>query len=321
MRMKDFSRRLMQENQLTANDLIYPVFIKEGKAIREPIASMSGQSRLSIDELLKTAKECVELGIPAIALFANIEDAKKNQNGDEVFNDEGLIQRAVRELKSACPDLGIICDVALDPFTSHGQDGVLNDKGDIDNDATLKVIEKAVPSLARAGVDVIAPSEMMDGRVGVIRNALEENGFTDTLIMAYSAKYASNYYGPFRDALGSGKSLGKSNKATYQMDFANSDEALHEVALDLREGADMVMIKPGLPYLDIVHRVKETFKVPTMAYHVSGEYAMLKAASESGWLDYQKVALETLLCFKRAGADAILTYCAMDVASFLGENA
>lgn len=320
MRADDFSRRLMRENQLTTADLIYPMFVIEGFETREAVPSMPGVERLSIDLLVNEAHELVKLGIPMIAIFPVVTQDGKSLDAAEAYNPEGLAQRAVRAVKAACPALGIMTDVALDPFTTHGQDGIIDDKGYVLNDDTIDVLMKQALSHAEAGADVIGPSDMMDGRIIEIRDLLEENGHVNTRIMAYSAKYASNYYGPFRDAVGSAANLGKSNKANYQMDPANSDEALHEVALDINEGADMVMVKPGLPYLDIVHRIKTEFKVPTYAYHVSGEYAMLKAAAQNGWLDERKVALETLLCFKRAGADGILTYYAKQVAQWLHEE-
>lgn len=320
MRADDFSRRLMRENQLTTADLIYPMFVIEGFDQREAVQSMPGVERLTIDLLVNEAHELVELGIPMIAIFPVVPQEGKTLDAAEAYNPEGLAQRAVRAVKAACPELGIMTDVALDPFTTHGQDGIIDDKGYVLNDDTIDVLMKQALSHAEAGADVIGPSDMMDGRIVEIRDLLEENGHVNTRIMAYSAKYASSYYGPFRDAVGSAANLGKSNKANYQMDPANSNEALHEVALDINEGADMVMVKPGLPYLDIVHRIKTEFKVPTYAYHVSGEYAMLKAAAQNGWLDERKVALETLLCFKRAGADGILTYYAKQVAQWLHEE-
>lgn len=321
MRADNFSRRLMQENTLTTNDLIYPMFVIEGFNLREPVASMPGVERLSIDLLVEEAEELVELGIPMIAIFPVVPQEGKSLDAAEAYNPEGLAQRAVRAVKAACPELGVMTDVALDPFTTHGQDGIIDDKGYVLNDDTIDVLMQQALSHAEAGADVIGPSDMMDGRIIEIRELLEEHGHLNTRIMAYSAKYASAYYGPFRDAVGSAANLGKSNKANYQMDPANSNEALHEVALDINEGADMVMVKPGLPYLDIVQRIKSEFKVPTYAYHVSGEYAMLKAAAQNGWLDERKVAMETLLCFKRAGADGILTYYAKQVALWLEEDA
>ena len=320
MRFNAFSRRLMQENKLSANDLIYPVFVKEGEGDREPVPSMPGVERLTIDELVREADELVNLGIPAIALFPVIPQHQKSDDAAEAYNPEGLVQRTIRAVKQKYPELGIITDVALDPFTSHGLDGLIDGTGYVINDPTVEVLVKQALSHAEAGADIVAPSDMMDGRIGAIRQALEENGFINTSILAYSAKYASAYYGPFRDAVGSAANLGKGNKYTFQMDVANSDEALHEVAADLSEGADMVMVKPGMPYLDVVRRVKEEFKVPTMAYQVSGEYAMHKAAAANGWLDGDAVMMESLLCFKRAGADAILTYFAKEAAALLKQS-
>jgi len=317
MRKDSFSRRLMQENQVTSNDLIYPMFVIEGENEREKVASMPGVERVSIDQLLLEAAELVELGVPAIALFPVVSADKKSLEAEAAYADDGLAQRAVRALKSAFPDLGVITDVALDPFTTHGQDGIIDDTGYVLNDITTDVLVLQALSHAKAGADVVAPSDMMDGRIGAIREALEANGFINTRIMAYSAKYASAYYGPFRDAVGSSGNLGKSNKFNYQMDPANSDEAIREVQLDIEEGADMVMVKPGMPYLDIVNRVKTEFGVPTFAYQVSGEYAMQMAAFENGWLDKDTVMMESLLAFKRAGADGILTYFAKDVARLL----
>jgi porphobilinogen synthase len=314
MRKDAFSRAMMRENVLTASDLIYPVFIQEGSNQREKISSMPGVERLSIDELLSVAEECVALSIPVMALFPVISNALKTADGIEATNPDGLIPRAVRELKKRFPELGIMTDAALDPYTSHGQDGVINAAGYVLNDETCNLLVRQALTQAAAGVDIVAPSDMMDGRIGAIRNALETNHFIHTRIMAYSAKYASAFYGPFRDAVGSTANLGKSNKATYQIDPANSDEALREVGLDLAEGADMVMVKPGMPYLDIVRRVKDEFKVPTFAYQVSGEYAMLKAAAQNGWLDHDKVMMESMIAFKRAGADGVLTYFALDIA-------
>ena len=319
MRCDDFSRRLMRENVLTVNDLIYPVFVIEGENKREEIASMPGVERLTVDLLVKEAIEIAALGIPAMALFPVVGEAKKSDLAEEAYNPEGLAQRTVRAIKAAVPELGVITDVALDPFTSHGQDGLMNDEGYIINDETVEVLVKQAISHADAGADVVAPSDMMDGRIGSIRAALEEAGHTNTRILAYSAKYASSFYGPFRDAVGSAGNIGSGNKYSYQQDPANSDEALYEVALDLQEGADMVMVKPGMPYLDIVRRVKDEFKAPTYVYQVSGEYAMLKAASQNGWLEEQAVVMESLLGFKRAGADGILTYFAKDVAQWLKE--
>lgn len=320
MRANDFSRRLMQEHHLSVNDLIYPMFVIEGENKREPVASMPGIERLSIDLLVSEAELLVKLGIPMIAIFPVVSAQQKSLDAEEAYNPDGLAQRAVRAVKTNYPDLGVMTDVALDPFTTHGQDGIINDQGYVLNDDTIDVLMKQALSHAEAGADVIGPSDMMDGRIIEIREQLEDHGHLNTRIMAYSAKYASAYYGPFRDAVGSAGNLGKSSKENYQMDPANSNEALHEVALDINEGADMVMVKPGLPYLDIVQRIKTEFKVPTYAYHVSGEYAMLKAAAQNGWLDERKVAMETLLCFKRAGADGILTYYAKQVALWLAED-
>ena len=319
MRRDDFSRRLMRENSLSVDDLIYPIFVLEGKGQREEVASMPGVERLSLDELMKEAKEIVALGIPAIALFPVAPEAVKSLDAAEAYNPDGLAQRAVRALKEMYPDLGVITDVALDPFTTHGQDGLIDESGYVMNDETVEVLVKQALSHAQAGADVVAPSDMMDGRIGQIRKALEKEGFIHTRILAYSAKYASSFYGPFRDAVGSSANLGKGNKNSYQMDPANSDEALWEVSLDLDEGADMVMIKPGMPYLDIVRRVKDEFGAPTYVYQVSGEYAMLKAAAQNGWLDEKAVVLESLLAFKRAGADGILTYFAKSAAKWLKE--
>ena len=317
MRKDDFSRRLMQENILSPSDLIYPVFVIEGKAKREAIRSMPDIERLSLDELAKEAIELSKLGIPAIALFPSPDPASKSEDGSEAFNPDGLTQRAIKTIKDACPELGIITDVALDPFTTHGQDGIIDDNGYVLNQETVAVLVKQALSHAEAGADIVAPSDMMDGRIGAVREALEADGHINTRILAYSAKYASAYYGPFRDAVGSAGNLGASSKETYQMDPANSDEALQEVALDLSEGADIVMVKPGLPYLDIVRRVKDEFGVPTFVYQVSGEYAMHMAAIQNGWLDGDKVMLESLLSIKRAGADAVLTYFAKKVAKKL----
>lgn len=319
MRRDDFSRRLMRENTLTTDDLIYPVFVLEGQGQREAIASMPGIERLSIDLLLEEAAELVDLGIPAIALFPVTPPEKKSLDAAEAYNPEGLAQRATRALKARFPELGVITDVALDPFTTHGQDGIIDDNGYVMNDITVEILVKQTLSHADAGADIVAPSDMMDGRVSAMRQALEDAGHIHTRIMAYSAKYASAYYGPFRDAVGSAGNLGKGNKATYQMDPANGDEALQEIAADLAEGADMVMVKPGMPYLDIVHRVKESFKVPTFAYQVSGEYAMHCAAINNGWLS-EAVILESLIAFKRAGADGILTYFAKTAARQLREQ-
>jgi len=314
MRKDAFSRALMRENTVTAADLIYPVFILDGQNRREAVPSMPGVERLSVDLLMPVAEECVALGIPVIALFPVIDPALKTPDGIEATNPKGLVPRAVREIKQRFPELGVLTDVALDPFTSHGQDGVLDDEGYVLNDETTAILIRQALVQAEAGVDIVAPSDMMDGRIGAIRQALEDAKYIHTRIMAYSAKYASAFYGPFRDAVGSAANLGKGSKATYQMDPANSDEALREVALDLAEGADMVMVKPGMPYLDIVRRVKDEFKVPTFAYQVSGEYAMIKAAAQNGWIDHDKSMMEAMLSFKRAGADGILTYFAREVA-------
>lgn len=316
-RRDDFSRRLVREHRLSVDDLIYPLFVLEGEGVREKVPSMPGVERLSIDELVREAHTLVALGIPAVALFPVTPAAAKSLDGRAAWDPEGLAQRAVRALKQSTPELGVITDVALDPFTTHGQDGIIDDDGYVLNDVTLEALVKQALSHAEAGADIVAPSDMMDGRIGAIRQALEEGGYVNTRIMAYSAKYASSYYGPFRDAVGSAGNLGKGNKSTYQMDPGNSDEALHEVALDLAEGADMVMVKPGMPYLDIVRRVKQELQVPTFAYQVSGEYAMHMAAAENGWLDGDAVMLESLLCFKRAGADGILTYFAKRAAQHL----
>jgi porphobilinogen synthase len=317
MRKDEFSRRLMRENRLTANDLIYPVFVLEGDNRTEAVPSMPGVQRQSVDILLKTAAECVALGIPAIAIFPVIPQEGKSLTAKEAYNSNGLVPRTVKALKEAHPTLGVITDVALDPYTTHGQDGLIDDDGYVLNDETVEVLVKQALCHAKAGADIVAPSDMMDGRIGAIRDALEKEEYIYTRILAYSAKYASAFYGPFRDAVGSSSNLGKGNKNTYQMDPANTDEAIKEVLLDLQEGADMVMVKPGMPYLDIVRRVKQEFGVPTFAYQVSGEYAMLKAASQNGWLDEQACVMESLLGFKRAGADAVLTYFAMDVAKWL----
>lgn len=317
MRRDEFSRRLMRETRLTTDDLIFPVFIVDGENQRQAIPSMPGMFRLSIDELLKEAAELLALNIPAIALFPSPGDEVRSDDGREAHNPEGLVQRAVRQLKSNFPDLGVITDVALDPYTSHGQDGIIDDSGYVLNDQTIEVLTKQALSHAEAGVDIVAPSDMMDGRIGAIRQAFEANSYIYTRILAYSAKYASCYYGPFRDAVGSSGKLGAGNKYNYQMDVANSDEALQEVALDLAEGADMVMVKPGMPYLDIVARVKSEFRVPTFVYQVSGEYAMHMAAVQNGWLDEDAVVLESLTSIKRAGADAILTYFAKKAATIL----
>jgi len=314
MRRDPFSRALMRENTVTASDLIYPVFILDGQNQRQQVASMPGVERLSVDLLMKVAEECVALGIPVMALFPMVDASLKTYDGVEATNPDGLVPRAVRELKRNFPQLGIMTDVALDPYTTHGQDGLPDENGYIVNEKTIAMLTRQAMAQAEAGVDIIAPSDMMDGRIGAIRMALEEKEFIHTRIMAYSAKYASGYYGPFRDAVGSSANLGKADKKTYQMDPANSDEALREVALDIAEGADMVMVKPGMPYLDVVRRVKDEFKVPTFAYQVSGEYAMLQAAFQNGWLDPDKIILETMMSFKRAGADGVLTYFALDVA-------
>ncbi|MCS3457816.1 porphobilinogen synthase [Aeromonas rivuli] len=320
-RKQDFSRRLMRENHLTVDDLIYPVFVLEGEGQREAVVSMPGVDRLSIDLLLIEAAELVALGVPAIALFPVTPLGKKSLLAEEAYNPDALAQRATRALKAAFPELGVITDVALDPFTTHGQDGIIDGDGYVMNDITTEILVKQALSHAQAGADMVAPSDMMDGRIGAIRAALEEHGFVHTQIMAYSAKYASSYYGPFRDAVGSASNLGKSNKASYQMDPANGDEALHEVALDIQEGADSVMVKPGMPYLDVIRRVKDQFGVPTYAYQVSGEYAMHMAAIQNGWLKERETVMESLLCFKRAGADGILTYFAKRVAQWLKEDA
>ena len=324
LRRDEFTRNLVREHAVTAHDLIYPVFVLDGENRREQVLSMPGVERLSLDLLLPVAKECVKLGIPVMALFPVIDASLKTPDGREAFNPDGLVPRVVRALKKHCPELGVMTDVALDPFTSHGQDGLLDpnptENNYIMNDATVEVLCKQALVQAAAGVDIVAPSDMMDGRIGAIRSALEANGYIHTRIMAYSAKYASAFYGPFRDAVGSAANLGKANKKVYQMDPGNSDEALREVALDIAEGADMVMVKPGMPYLDIVRRVKDEFKVPTFAYQVSGEYAMLKAAAQNGWLDHDAVMMESLLAFKRAGADGILTYFAMDAARLLQKS-
>ena len=317
MRRDDFSRRMMRESRLTADDLIYPVFILEGTNVRQAVPSMPGVERVSIDVLLSVAEQCVQLGVPVLALFPVIEPSLKTPDGIEATNADGLIPRAVKALKARFPELGILTDVALDPYTSHGQDGVLDANGYVLNEETVDILLRQALVQAEAGVDIVAPSDMMDGRIGAIRLALENDDHIHTRIMAYAAKYASAFYGPFRDAVGSAANLGKSNKMTYQMDPANSDEALREVALDIAEGADMVMVKPGMPYLDIVRRVKDEFRFPTYVYQVSGEYAMLKAAAQNGWLDHDKVVLESLLAFKRAGANGILTYFALDAARLL----
>jgi porphobilinogen synthase len=314
MRRDPFSRALMRENSVSASDLIYPVFVLDGQNQRQQVASMPGVERVSLDLLLKVAEEAVSLGIPVLALFPVIDASLKTYDGVEATNPDGLVPRAVRELKRHFPQLGLMTDVALDPYTTHGQDGLPDENGYIVNEQTIEMLIRQAVAQAEAGVDIVAPSDMMDGRIGAIRVALEERGLIHTRIMAYSAKYASGYYGPFREAVGSSANLGKADKNTYQMDPANSDEALREVALDIAEGADMVMVKPGMPYLDVVRRVKDEFKVPTFAYQVSGEYAMLQAAFQNGWLDPDKVIMETMMAFKRAGADGVLTYFAMDVA-------
>ena len=317
MRRDDFSRRLMREHQLTVDDLIYPVFVLEGKNQQEEVASMPGVTRKSIDLLVEEAKQAADLGVPTMAIFPVTPDECKSDGAEEAYNPDGLAQRAVRALKEAVPEMGVITDVALDPFTSHGQDGLMNDEGYIMNDETVEVLVKQAVSHAEAGADIVAPSDMMDGRIGEVRKALEAGNHVNTRILAYSAKYASSFYGPFRDAVGSAGNLGSGNKYSYQMDPANTNEALREVALDLQEGADMVMVKPGMPYLDIVRRVKDEFLAPTYVYHVSGEYAMLKAAGLNGWIDEKACVLEALLGMKRAGADGILTYYAKDVAEWL----
>ncbi len=317
MRRSDFSRRLMRGSVLSADDLVYPVFVTEGTARREAIRSMPGIERLSMDELLREAGELVELGIPAIAIFPCVAPGSKSTDAQEAYNSQGLVQRTVRAVKTAYPALGVITDVALDPFTTHGQDGLIDDTGYVVNDETVEVLVKQALSHAAAGTDVIAPSDMMDGRIGRIRQALEAHGYVNTQILAYSAKYASHFYGPFRDAVGSAASLGHGDKYSYQMDPANGDEAIREVALDIQEGADMVMVKPGMPYLDIVWRVKQTFRVPTLVYQVSGEYTMIMAAARQGWLEERAAALESLIACKRAGADAVLTYFAKRAAAWL----
>lgn len=317
LRRDAFTRNLVRENALSPNDLIYPVFVVDGKQLREPVASMPGVERLSLDLLLPVAQQCVDLGIPVMALFPVIDASLKTPDGREALNPDGLVPRVVREIKKQFPQLGVMTDVALDPFTSHGQDGLLDESGYILNDPTVAVLVQQALTQAQAGVDIVAPSDMMDGRIGAIRTALEAHGAVHTRIMAYSAKYASAFYGPFRDAVGSAANLGKSDKKVYQMDPGNSDEALREVAMDIAEGADMVMVKPGMPYLDVVRRVKDEFRIPTFAYQVSGEYAMLKAAAQNGWLDHDAVMMESLLAFKRAGADGVLTYFALDAARML----
>ncbi len=320
MRKDDFSRRLMREHRLTTDDLIYPVFIIDGKNRSVAVDSMPGVQRYTIDQLLRHADICLKAGIPAIALFPAIERSLKTADGREAVNPKGLVPRAVAALKKRFPELGVITDIALDPYTTHGQDGVIDASGYVLNDESVAVLERQALVCAAAGVDIVAPSDMMDGRIGAIRTTLDSKRYINTKIMAYSAKYASGFYGPFRDAVGSGKNLGKSDKRNYQMDPANSDEALWEVGLDLQEGADMVMIKPGMPYLDIVRRVKDQYKAPTYVYQVSGEYAMLKAAAANGWLDEQQCVMESLLAFKRAGADGVLTYFALDAARWLNQG-
>lgn len=321
MRKDAFSRALMREHHLTPSDLIYPVFLLDGENQCEKVASMPGVERHSLDLLLAVAEECVALGIPVLALFPVINPSLKSADGREALNDKGLVPRAVRELKRLFPELGLMTDIALDPYTSHGQDGVIDEDGYVLNDETTAILVRQALVHAEAGVDIVAPSDMMDGRIGAIRTGLEAHHHIHTRIMAYSAKYASAFYGPFRDAVGSSANLGKGNKNTYQMDPANSDEALREVALDISEGADMVMVKPGMPYLDVVRRVKDEFKMPTFAYQVSGEYAMLKAAAKNGWLDHDKAMMEAMLAFKRAGADGVLTYFARDIARLLKQHA
>ncbi len=320
LRRDAFTRRLVREYSLSVDDLIYPVFVTDGQGVRVAVPSMPGVERYSLDTLLPVAEECVALGIPVMALFPVIDPSKKSLDGAEATNPDGLVPRVVSALKQRFPELGVLTDVALDPYTSHGQDGVIDDEGYVINDITLEILAKQALVQAQAGVDIVAPSDMMDGRVRAIRRKLESNGQIHTRIMSYSAKFASAYYGPFRDAVGSASNLGKSNKMTYQMDPGNIDEALREVAADLREGADMVMVKPGMPYLDVLRRVKDAFRVPTFAYQVSGEYAMLKAAAANGWLDHDKVMMETLLGFKRAGADGILTYFAPAAAKLLRQQ-
>jgi porphobilinogen synthase len=321
LRRDDFSRRLVREHRLSADDLIYPVFVIEGQNRSEAVSSMPGVERISIDRLLKQAQRCMELKIPAIALFPVVDNRFRTADAREAFNPEGLAPRAIQALKARFPELGVITDIALDPYTSHGQDGLIDDAGYVLNDQTIEALVKQALSHAQAGVDIVAPSDMMDGRIGALRGALDAGKYIHTRILAYAAKYASSFYGPFRDAVGSSASLGKGNKYTYQIDPANSNEALWEVGLDLEEGADMVMVKPGMPYLDMVRRVKDEFGAPTMVYQVSGEYAMLKAAGQNGWIDERKCVMEALLSFKRAGADAILTYFALEAAGWLKEEA
>lgn len=320
IRSQAFSRDLVRENSLSVKDLIYPVFVLEGENRREAVESMPGVERKSLDLLLEECQEIVDLGIPAIALFPVISNDKKSLDAAEAFNPDGLVPTVIKAIKGKFPELGIITDVALDPYTSHGQDGIIDDSGYILNEITKEVLVKQALTHAKAGADIVAPSDMMDGRIGAIREALEAAEFVNTMILSYAAKYASAFYGPFRDAVGSAGALGKADKKTYQQDPANSDEALHEVALDIEEGADMVMVKPGMPYLDIIRRVKDAFKVPTFAYQVSGEYAMLKAAAQNGWLDHDQVMIESIMAFKRAGTDAILTYFAKDIARYLASN-
>ncbi|MBD3666945.1 MAG: porphobilinogen synthase [Kangiella sp.] len=320
IRSQAFSRDLVRENSISAKDLIYPVFVLEGKNKKEAVASMPGVERKTLDLLLEECQEIVDLGIPAIALFPVIDAAKKSLEAEEAYNPEGLVQTTVKAIKAQFPQLGVITDVALDPYTSHGQDGIIDDNGYILNDITKEVLVKQALSHAAAGADVVAPSDMMDGRIGAIREALEASDYVNTMILSYAAKYASSFYGPFRDAVGSAGALGKADKKTYQMDPANSDEALHEVVLDIEEGADMVMVKPGMPYLDIVRRVKDEFKVPTFAYQVSGEYAMIKAAAANGWLNEEQIVMEAMMSFKRAGCDGVLTYFAKDICRYLAKS-
>ena len=317
LRRDDFSRRLVRENHLSVNDFIYPVFVLEGEGIEQPVQSMPGVSRYSLDKLLSVAEETLKLGIPVMALFPVIEPSLKSLDGAKAFNEDGLVPRVIQALKARFPELGVMTDVALDPYTSHGQDGVIDHAGYVMNDITLSILQKQALVQAQAGVDIVAPSDMMDGRIAAIRHTLESNEFIHTRIMAYSAKFASAFYGPFRDAVGSASNLGKSNKMTYQLDPANIDEALREAAADLREGADMIMVKPGMPYLDVLRRIKDAFRAPTFAYQVSGEYAMIKAAAANGWLDHDNVMIESLLGFKRAGADGVLTYFALEAAKLI----
>ncbi len=321
LRFDTATRNLVREHSVTAHDFIYPVFVHEGTNLRQPVASMPGVERLSIDLLLPVAERCLKLGVPFIDLFPAIDASLKTEDGSEALNPDGLIPRTIQALKREFPELGVMTDVALDPYTSHGQDGVIDETGYILNDRTVEILTQQSVLHAQAGADIISPSDMMDGRIGAIRQAFEAKGLINTRLMAYSAKYASSFYGPFRDAVGSSANLGKSNKKVYQMDPANSDEALREVAMDIAEGADMVMVKPGLPYLDVLYRVKQTFRVPTFAYQVSGEYAMIKAAAQNGWIDHDAVMMESLLAFKRAGADGILTYFALDAAEWLRQQA